>query len=316
MAACTVGQSIDSSAVTTATGAITDNRPANFGNTVGNLGNLGQAVQDGEYFYYSTSNTLYKADFGLQNMQTILKGSAIGNLNIVDGWIYYTQFDSNNSQVSGIWKVDVNGQSNQKISNINPYEMAVVGDKLYTSVPLDGILYSMNLDGSGVTKMANIGAGSTMYIENDVIYYEGDTGINKINMDGAGQTLVVPSGGGSNFIVYNGYIYSCDYSGPIYKTEINEGTPEKIADGWWGGFNICGNTLYYSARLSDAFPDVVGIHAQNLDTGKDRIIAPNFLPSEIYIINNKIFFPKNFTDTDTFYLMNLDGSGLGQGTAT
>ena len=81
-----------------------------YGIKQGNLHSLGMMAQGKDYLYFNIPNEgLYKSDYSGKNFIKISDKICL-YLNVVNDWIYYINGDDNE-----IYKMDLNGQMNQKI---------------------------------------------------------------------------------------------------------------------------------------------------------------------------------------------------------
>ena len=312
-------------------GAFADNRPAGYGNTPGNIGNgLGEFVQDENYVYYCSYDddknlALYKSSSDFE--ETVLLGNIRAfHLNVLNNWIYYENGEDN----STVYKIETDGQNNQKISDIQSVNnLTAIDDKLYfilirvvpDDISISDGIYVMDTDGNNLKQLTDLGAGQ-MYIYDGVIYFKANRAENygsdlyKMNLDGTGQTrLSLEYVGINNFVVYNGYIYYHTMTSNLYKISVDGGRPEiavPMDEGIvLGKINICGNTLFYSFTANTLAAQLAsdGIHALNLDTGEDKRLIPK-RANDIFIINNQIYFMNNLNHYITYYSMDLNGSNL------
>ena len=187
--------------------------------------------------------------------ETLLGNISCGSLNVLNNWIYYVNMNDNGA----IYRMDTDGQNNQKISDMQSVKnLMAIDNKLY--------FVSENEGSGGIYVMDTDGTGKTLLLSTEV----------SIN----------------NLVIYNGYIY---YGIPvcnIFKTSVDGGNPETVVSAFiWGKINLCGNTLYYSTGPSTSQTlnmAVRGLHALNLDTNEDKILTAK-QANDIYIINNQIY---------------------------
>lgn len=203
-----------------------------IGNTEGNINNYGNAVENDKYIFYLKDNIwLCRSDKEFKNEITLVKqesGHGIWHLNIVgdylfyrqgenlirrkvDGseiskvpmmdftidthvigsWIYFIKVSKNNP---GIYKMTINGEKLEKISNVDTYDMALYNEKIYYSFKYDETRYlqCMDLDGKNKKFITNIQTRN-MIIENDYIYYvdEKDYKLYKLNLKNKKIQLLV-----------------------------------------------------------------------------------------------------------------------------
>ena len=290
---------------------IVDNRLRNYGNTLGNLNNAGFAVQNGNDLYFNYKDVIYKYDF-ISDTKEILNSSYGSCLNIVNDWIYYRGYDDD---ISGIYKMDINGQNKQKISDMSALVLIAINDKLYfakgaTSPEEPMGIYCMDIDGSNIVQLSDERA-LKLYIDNNAIYFSANLDnqgyVYKMNMDGTEKSLILTVRDNiRNFTVYKNHIYYFGANGRIGKISIDGGEATNVTNTQFfpDGFNICGNKIYCS--------NIDGVYAINLDTNEEKIIKPQmlFVCQYINVVNNKLLCYVNENDKNVYYLMDLDGSNI------
>jgi hypothetical protein len=299
---------------------LTYNKPAGMGNTMGNLLNFGIVANDSSSIYYTTFTDtqviLAKKSIITGEAQVVkeLGFNMNSYINVVGDFIYYID-----SADDAIYKMDINGEQNEKLCDIKARFLLVVNDTVYAlggeSDSFDGNLYVMNTNGSGIITLTSDDV-SDMYYYNDEIYYttyiDQKQLLYKIDLEGKNKELIAPDVDlGIWFYIYKEKIYYKAYLGEfIYgfrMIDINSGedslvyehmTSDMIPDGF---INAAGNILYF--RTLGAPPTYTYL---NLDTGEAKT-SWFYVPAKLgfYTIGNKVFYYKDYQP----YTMNFDGTG-------
>jgi hypothetical protein len=250
------------------------------GNTTGNLVNQGKAVLYGDRIYFS----------------------------------HY------NGTTTGIYSVDLNGNDRQTVLERNEstsvhYNLNAVGGRLYfVRHGHDTGLFSMNLDGSDVTRLCNDNDQVFgVHVVGDDIYFISQVGyenfIYTMKTDGSGRTRICPSGHRREYIFAAGdWLYWGNFRMRL------DGSDKEVfiqSGGWvryvgvaggrayvavWYGERYCAATLYRGNSEISFFTEEAINHE----------IATN--GDGINVTENSIFFT-NQSD-QAFYRMNLDGSNV------
>ena len=199
-----------------------------LGNTIGNINAGGFAVESEEYFYYlKDSLRLCRSDKDFSNEMTIIEnasGHGMWHLNIVnnylvylkdnliryklddkkksivpiqkymidlhikDEWIYFNRISNSDR---GIYRMTLNGENIQMLSDVDSLDITIYEDKIYYSYKSNGMNYldTMNLDGTDKTTLFHI-MTRDMIIEDEGIYYlSDDFMLSRLNRDGTVEIL-------------------------------------------------------------------------------------------------------------------------------
>lgn len=220
------------------------------GNTSGNTINAGLvAGKDGWVFYSNSSDEgkLYKA---LENNSNITKVSDDAGLyiNVVDDWVYYSNFSYDGD--GSIYKIKTDGTQRTKLNNdVSEHLNIKNGWIYYTNASDEYRLYKIRTDGTGRTKLNN-DTSLNINLEGEFIYYTNISDANKIykiKVDGTGRTKL--NNDESAFLnVDNGWLYYANMADEykIYKLKIDGTGRVKISDRSAGFINVNNGWIYYS----------------------------------------------------------------------
>ena len=306
----------------------------NIGNTMENFQNLGWFAQDANNVYSISfehsegklKTYISKADFDGKNKVLLCEANAL-DLNIVDGWIYY----KNLSDDSTIYKVDVNGQNNQKISDISAASLVVYKDTLYvegTYAKYNNNLYAMDTDGGNI-RMISDERVLKIYFYNDNIYYthpsvpqDFNTNISKMDLDGNNNEVIASFFGGIEWwTIYNDNIFYVNQTAPtqsLKKVSIGgTGSSEIISIAGLIPWTVNSNKsiIYYTTSKDSIFAlGHTTLHQYDLETGKERTRnVPIKKKSRVghvtysdFLIHDKIFRIEN----GEMFIMDSDGKNI------
>ena len=253
-AGCSVEPSPDSDPASQAETA----DPVPFGNTMANICSGGSAASDGEWVYYlhepmqkeGGRPALWKIRPDGTQAQ-LLTEDPPAQLNVLNGWIYYTVEDD---IVSPVYKMRTDGTEKQ-VLNEEAYPergMIVIGDTIYY---IDGNygISCMKTDGTQRRTLLE-GQFSAMCAADGWIYYVAMTPetdkystIGKMRMDGTEQQTLTegPDTAPDILLANDGWLYfiNSDDRATIYKLRTGDGsqlsrvggihsTQVQIHDGW------------------------------------------------------------------------------------
>gem|GEM_PF-4568192 len=169
--------------------------PEKRGNTTSNNSKGStQAVFDGEMVYYSTYAGVFKMKPNGTG-KTKISDDYGANLNIIDGYIYYT--GNTNRGEMGIFRMNTSGGEKKKIidSKSNIMYVSIVDDWIYYYAAADKTLFKAKLDGTGKKQLHKGGTLSNINVTDGWIYFSEDDGsrkylLCKITVDGTKKTFL------------------------------------------------------------------------------------------------------------------------------
>ena len=302
-----------------------------YGNTSGNLVNIGYVAQQGDWIYFSCLNdygktakladnttSLYKMRTDGTEKTEMLNNFPASEINVIGDWIYYRK---NNL----LYKIRTDGTDETSISSNKAAGIVVVSDWIYYSNLSDqGFLYKIHTDGKEDTKLNNVCSlninvvGDWIYYltsiyDNNQMYYA----INKIRTDGTNETKIISGSGNREcyfgMTVVGDWIYyeNVDIgSGTTFSADTAETTLYKIRTDGTGGtelindntinlFNVNGDWIY----CTDENNKIYKIHVDG--TGNTKIEADNF--GTINVLGDWIYY-FNRSDSASLYRIRTDGT--------
>ena len=168
-------------------------KKTNFGNSIGNSNNLGLVVQSGKWIYYVDIDNdepvgICRVKNNGKKTEKIAEGSYYG-LNIIDGYIYCIEQDTDNDQLN-IIKIKTNGKNKETLARKIDKETITVTKKWIYYYKNDN-LYRVKLDGTDRTKVTDKKI-SYYCIDGNWIYYiyetESNQYIAKMKLNGEKNT--------------------------------------------------------------------------------------------------------------------------------
>lgn len=258
-----------------------------FGNTTGNILNLGLVAKNGDYIYYSESgdsDKLYRSKSTGEEI-TKISDDSVYFINIFKGYIYYTNSSDNNS----IYKVNLDGTGRKKLTSTGFINTIVQDDWIYCTDDEELNIYKISLDGSVVKKL-NSEASLNLNITDDRIYYtnlDDSLKIYRITKDGAYKTKVLNDAVGYTSVEDDTIYYlNLDDEAKIYKVKTDGTGKTKIYDKLSGYLNLADNGRLY-------FLDFNANRLAYIDTNDNEKLYPmqnsghflNVIDEYVYTVN-------------------------------
>lgn len=261
------------------------NDDSKISNSSGNIVNDGMAVEDNDYIYYinrvgdvygAAPDYLYKIrkndpprkDLCDLSYNTQLIPNRVWNLNLVDDWIYYSNWkDAFHHSIN---KVKKDGTEDTCIANEAVGNMFVEGNWIYYvkrtnshSIDLNNI-YKISLDGSCRIRL-NSSATEDMTASNGWIYYTN---------------------------ISDGY--------KIYRMRLDGSENTKVCDDETLFITVCGDTVFYSNKSdSDKLYKVNGDGIGKAKLSNDKATFINASKDYVYYVN--------YSDNENLYKIPVGG---------
>jgi len=261
------------------------NDDSKISNSSGNIVNDGMAVEDNDYIYYinrvgdvygAAPDYLYKIrkndpprkDICDLSYNTQLIPNRVWNLNLVDDWIYYSNWkDAFHHSIN---KVKKDGTEDTCIANEAVGNMFVEGNWIYYvkrtnshSIDLNNI-YKISLDGSCRISL-NSSATEDMTVSNGWIYYTN---------------------------ISDGY--------KIYRMRLDGSENTKVCDDETLFMTVCGDTVFYSNKSdSDKLYKVNGDGTGKAKLSNDKATFINASKDYVYYVN--------YSDNENLYKIPVGG---------
>ncbi len=270
-----------------------------LGNTIGNINNGGFAVEGEDYFYYlKDALRLCRSEKDFSNEITMIEnasGDGMWHLNIVDDYLVYLKddliryklADKKKSKVPiqkymidlhikdewvyfirlrksdhAIYRMTLNGENLQMLSDVDTLDIAIFEDKIYYSYKSDGMDYldTMNLDGTDKTTLAHIKTRD-MIIEDEGIYYlSDDFKLSRLNEDGTVD--VISNEKISHYCKTDQFFYFTKFGDGeinenmgLYKMNLKGQNILELSDGRLEeGISILGDWILYRSSEDNKYP--------------------------------------------------------------
>ncbi len=229
---------------------IAEEDPYKLGNTPGNIGEDGRAVEDEKFCYYAfggrDDKAMYKASKDFKTVEKITNSMyGIGQLNVYGDYIYYCD-----GFPGCLQRMTVDGKRKKYITFRVVRNVVVSGNRVYYMISeFDddwGKVYSCELDGRGKKFIAK--AIAEFCVDADTIYYiNRDDGDCLWEMDVSGENKrKLGTEAAVNINFDEKYIYYNEVEGfGIFKMDKQSLQSECINKEEHGLINLSGDWLYY-----------------------------------------------------------------------
>jgi len=239
-----------------------------FGNTNGNILNLGLIAKKDDYVYYSESSDLGKLYRAKSVGEEIIKISddSVSFINIFEDYVYYTNISDNNC----IYRIKLDGTGRKKLTSTGFVNTIVQDGWIYCTDDENLNIYKISVDGSVIKKL-NKEPSININVTNDRIYYNSvndDLKIYRLTKDGTYKTKVSNDTAGY-LSVDDDYIYylNLDDASKIYKVKTDGTGKTKVYDSSCGYLNLGNNGRLY-------FLDFNLNHIAYIDTNDNEKLYP------------------------------------------
>lgn len=266
--------------------------PGIYGNSAGNMYNLGLYCDDGERIYFSNigdRGTLYSMSYELDDFKLVYDDN-VRYINADENYIYYARMNNlmpKDEQsvfvlfLNGIFRIGKNGRNLKMLWNEPVGSLLYYDNRLFYQYYREGqkiSTHSISIDGTG-DKALFEEDNVAVSLYNGKLYYGGRVkdrslhsasiydGSTNVEIEGSFYNPIVNADGVYYIDVSDKYkLKKCDHDGSNVKTLVRGNCS-------FYNFSADGETLYY--QLDDG--DNSGIFMMNLDTEEiTRIKAGNF----------------------------------------
>ncbi len=267
-----------------------DTASAEFGNTDGNITNLGSACEKDGSLYYQDSNdySVYKETEGGEPVK--LNSDPSYFINVIGDYVYYV----NENDSFKVYRMKTDGSENEKIIDYTAYYMTVYKDSIYFVNYSDSqTIYKAALDGSNCHKIVNSICYYPVVAEDKLYYidYADNNSIVETDLEGEGKRTVDDKYYAAYLNYDDGALYYTnaiaqnhkDGDDFLYKTDISSGKTDVVVNVPCADVNIADGKIYYK-NLKDS-----KMYCCNIN-GKDTKEISDEDGVYINIAGNKVFY--------------------------
>jgi hypothetical protein len=279
------------------------------GNSAGNINNMGLAVLQDDWVYYSYIDEgfhLYRESLASGEKSKLNEDQAY-YLNVSGDWVYYV----NGTDKDAIYKIKTDGTERTKINDIPSEYLVVIGDWIYfadRSEGAHGMIKRMQSDGSNLSTIINESAGYINYVDDSIYYinYNDSSAVYSLEI-GSWQQKKLADYDSTGAIVEGPWLYYINYTrgSSIYKISLNGGLPELLNDDHSDYLNIDDGWLYFMSHNRGG-----GIVKMSVDgSSKPKILNDDY-SVYINIVGDWIYY-LNRDQGNRLYRMTTDGNDNG-----
>jgi hypothetical protein len=274
-----------------------------YGNTAGNISNGARIAQSEGWIYLFMDTGLYKmrpdksekTRIELPKFEGVTRADA--TLNVVDGWIYYSDFNH------GIFRFRTDGTDLENISEFSAGSMCVYDGWIYFSKretdpnPSGGnfyTLYKIRTNGRDLTEIIGSPIKTTINVADEWIYYVMSGSIRRIKIDGTQGGAVYDSSESIGitvsdyFVVYSDYIFfSINGHENLYRINTDGSDLRRLVETRCTAINVWNDYVFYVSDNSGKSWSLSQIH---IDGG-----------TPVSIFTNEESFTRLNTAFDTLY---------------
>lgn len=271
-----------------------------FGNTNGNILNLGMLTSKDNVIYYSEGidgGKLYAADLTANNFRKLCDDEAYF-INVVGEYIYYTNSSDNDS----IYKIKVDGTGRTKLTDIGFINVIVEDDYIYAIDVDDHNIYKISVDGKIVKKINNDTA-LDLNVSEGYLYYsnlDDDLKIYRTTKSGFGRTKIFDESVGYINVVGDWIFYiSYEDDFKIYKVKTDGTSDTKVSDLPAGFLNVANNGRIYFLNLETTYLHMIEDYGRGYSsTLMNGGYFPNVIDEYVYYVNEDIDWFNKIINTE------------------
>lgn len=269
------------------------------GNTIGNNGNFGIAVNTGDEIYYS-SKGIWR--YNAESKDDKISEDEAFYLNYHDGWIYY----SNLSDEGKLYRVRTDGSGKEALSDMRTESIDIVNGTVYyaTTVlggeeetPAVGI-YRLGPE-DGPTKIVSVNAEHISILGDNIYFVDKNNGYKLcyVKKDGTGLTVVT-----NDFIhaydVADDWIY-CAGRDSIYKMRKDGSSKVLLSNTGATSILVARDTVFYNyiSVMEQEDSSSAFMSMQTDGTGSKKLLNSGLLAVNYFDSNTLLCAPYTATPT-------------------
>jgi non-specific serine/threonine protein kinase len=269
-----------------------------YGNTAGNLNNVGYITEQDGWLYFSADGYICRMKNDGTQLKTLGRYYA-NNLNVLGEWIYF--FDNDRYNVSKI-RIDGSGYS---VMVKNACLLQAANGWLYYKTKGDGPLYRITTEGKNKQLIIKDNV-DCLNVTDSYLYYGSNTKSYRSGLDGSN---IVEYDSGSQEMIING---NTKYtSGSLTKSNTDGSNEITLIESDTKDINLDGEWIYYINTL-----DNYKIYRIKTDGTKNQkvddanVVVFNIAGDWIYYHKAEYVYHENGFNmrSDGFYLLKKDGT--------
>jgi len=230
-----------------------------------------------DWIFYSSGKTFNRMKIDGSKNETIYSLGYLMDIHVMDNWIYFISFRDN----SKIYKMDVNGQNLQKLSDFAVKDISIYENRIYYSYEKNekSYLESMDLKGEDKKVVANF-LSYNLIKDKDILYFidNKDFNIYKFNSIQDKEPKKLFEGKISKFTLVDNWIYFSEHSEDVgypgkglYKIDVNGNNKQKINnDNNIEYLNNIGDWILFSSSKGNEYPKL-----QRMNIKDNKVIEMN-----------------------------------------
>lgn len=271
---------------------------AEAGNTPENAMNRGNAVESDNYIFYvedhlnlvRTSKDFQERDY-LYQTET---GYSISYLNIVGDWLYYSRGER-------LERIRLDGTEQETLYDLSYLiDMHIINDSVYfLSLEDDLSVYRMDINGQTLEKLINVSGQSLAVHEDRILVSVGSeqpTRLESYNLDG-GDRQVLLEEYARDVMVWDDFYYYIGNNSNLYRTEIGENTDRQlIVDGDVSSYMPTEEGIIYSLHSDQVGFPGSGVYQTNVEGSDHTLLSASDNVEGFAVVDNYVLY----TASETF----------------
>lgn len=246
------------------------------GNSEANSNNYGNVAEYGDWIFLVEDHlNLVRKTKDLQETTYLIKaysGTGINQLNIVDGWIFYSQGEKLN-------RMRTDGTRQETIYELGyQTDIHVIGDTIYfISFERNSALYRMDVNGQNLERLVNKPVRDLAIYDGRIFYsYEEDGSgfLESVDLEGKDSRIELAMATDC-LIRWGGHFYFLDTADSrLYRAEVGgDRQPELLVNSPVSSFVVTGQGIYYSLHSRDGGYPGQGLYKVSADGTANALLA-------------------------------------------
>lgn len=200
---------------------------------------------NGKLYYTGDNNKLFSMNTDGSDKQ-MLRDFVVGRnlVFVVDDWIYFTQ--GNSSMNKPLYRMKTDGSARTLLEQYQVSSLAVYEGKIYYTIDFSK-LFVMDLNGSHKQKLLDGGYITNIVMQDHTMYFNYKEQLYTMNLDGTGLSKISDHNAqdiniSGNYLYYSNH---SEYSKKLFRINLTDYTSEKLGDTKTTYIQIVDNKLYY-----------------------------------------------------------------------
>lgn len=272
------------------------------GNSVENINTGGLGIGDEDsiiYLHGRRDVVITDATFNYDQILDIDFNNEIGHFHLVDDWLYFTDYGTFN-------RIRTDGTEQEAIYDLSHTDdIHLINDTFYFINAADNYnIYSMNLDGQNLTRIARIRATELTAYEDELLVTHND-GVDRISLNGSDRDVFLGEPA-TDIVRHDGHYYFKGTDLNLYRksTESPDDT-EPVIERRIEDFTVTDESIIYTFGQDDFSHPASGLYVTDFQGMESEQVHASDTTGSLTKIGNSILFYAS-DDTGSMDMLRFD----------